>query len=88
MSEVTEGQEQRLTVEDQIARQQEISDFYASQIPFLEQQKVYQTLVVELEELDVRRARAAMAMAQIMAPPPKQAPEEGEPQPRKLKREE
>jgi hypothetical protein len=74
-----------MSKEDMEARQAELQAYYSNQIPFLKTQLEYQTLVTELEELDVRRAMAMVRMSQIMAPPPK--PEEGEPQPRKLKKE-
>ena len=86
MSEKTQTQETPITQEQMEARQKELQTYYETQIPFLKTQLEYQTLVTELEELDVRRAMAMARMAQIMAPPP--APEEGEPQPRKLKKEE
>jgi len=85
MSEQTQTQETPMSKEDMEARQAELQAYYSNQIPFLKTQLEYQTLVTELEELDVRRAMAMVRMSQIMAPPPK--PEEGEPQPRKLKKE-
>lgn len=85
MSEQMQEQEKPLSREEMEARQTELQNYYQSQIPFLKTQLEYQTLVVELEELDVRRARAMVMMGQIMAPAPK--PEDGEPQPRKLKKE-
>jgi hypothetical protein len=86
MSEQTQVQETPISKEEMEARQAELQAYYSNQIPFLKTQLEYQTLVTELEELDVRRAMAMVRMSQIMAPAPK--PEEGEPQPRKLKKEE
>jgi hypothetical protein len=85
MSEQTQVQETPITKEEMEARQAELQAYYQTQIPFLKTQLEYQTLVTELEELDVRRAMAMVRMGQIMAPAPK--PEADEPQPRKLKKE-
>jgi hypothetical protein len=85
MSEQTQTQETPMSKEDMEARQAELQAYYSNQIPFLKTQLEYQTLVTELEELDVRRAMAMVRMSQIMAPAPKS--EESEPQPRKLKKE-
>ena len=88
MQEQTEHSEAPVTKEEMLARQVEIQEHYESQLPFLETQKKYQTLIVELEELDVRRARAAVMLAQIMAPPVQEQHEQDEPKARKLRKEE
>lgn len=58
------------------ARQKEVNAFYETQIPFLKVQKEYETLVTELEELELRRLIARVKAAQIMAPPPAQEDQE------------
>jgi hypothetical protein len=68
-----------ISKEQLLERQKEIHEYYTSQIPFLQTQKEYETLVTELEELELRRMMARMRMAQIMAP----APEESEDEPKK-----
>jgi hypothetical protein len=77
-----------VTKDQLIERQKEINEYYVSQVPFLEAQKQYETLVTELEELELRRMMCRVRMAQLMAP----APEESEPtdnaptKPRSLKK--
>ncbi|NDC94541.1 hypothetical protein EB118_07120 [bacterium] len=62
--------------EEMAAKQAEIKAYYESQIPFLEIQKQYETLITELQELEARRAMATMRVAQIMAPMQDQPKEE------------
>lgn len=76
-----------LSKEQLIERQKEINEYYADQIPFLQTQKEYETLVTELEELELRRMLARVRMAQIMAPPSAEPESEDEPtKPRSLKK--
>lgn len=76
-----------LSKEQLVERQKEIHEYYTSQIPFLQTQKEYETIVTELEELELRRMMARMRMAQIMAPPPNEPESEDEPtKPRSLKK--
>lgn len=94
---MTEGTSQPTTQyspEEMAARQAEIQAYYTSQIPFLEVQKQYETLITELQELEARRAMAAMRLAQIMAPMEKPdesgqgKPEQNDgPKPRTLRKE-
>jgi hypothetical protein len=73
--------------EQLLERQKEIHEYYTSQIPFLQTQKEYETIVTELEELELRRMMARMRMAQIMAPAPNEPESEDEPtKPRSLKK--
>lgn len=60
--------EQQFSAEEMAAKQEEIKAYYISQIPFLQVQKEYETLITELQELEARRAMAVMRVAQIMAP--------------------
>jgi hypothetical protein len=60
--------EQQFNAEEMAAKQKEIQSYYESQIPFLQVQKDYETLITELQELEARRAMAVMRVAQIMAP--------------------
>jgi hypothetical protein len=88
---MSQNQEQNFNAADMAAKQKEIMDYYQSQIPFLEAQKQYETLITELQELEARRAFAAMKIAQIMAPAPKEGepemPEQLKNQPRTLRKE-
>jgi hypothetical protein len=84
---MTEGTTQ-YSPEEMAARQTEIQAYYESQIPFLEVQKQYETLITELQELEARRAMATMRLAQIMAPiQESEAKAEGKPEERKLRKE-
>jgi hypothetical protein len=77
-----------LSKEQLSERQKEIHEYYTSQVPFLEAQKQYETLITELEELELRRMMARMRMAQLMAPPPDESESEDETvkKPRSLKK--
>lgn len=77
-----------LSKEQLTERQKEIHEYYLTQIPFLQTQKEYETLITDLEELELRRMMARVRMAQIMAPPPADEPEsDDEPKkPRSLKK--
>jgi hypothetical protein len=68
-----------LSKEQLAERQKEIHEYYTAQLPFLQTQKEYETLITELEELELRRMMARMRMAQIMAPAPDEPETEGEP---------
>jgi hypothetical protein len=68
------------------ARQKEVNTFYETQIPFLKIQKEYETLVTELEELELRRLIARVKAAQIMAPPPQEEEKDAPPKVRSLKK--
>jgi hypothetical protein len=87
MSNQTQTPETPPTKEEMEAKQAELQSYYERQIPFLNTQLAYQTLITELEELDVRRAMAMVRLSQIIAPPPKQSFLEEDDQPRKLKKE-
>lgn len=64
-------------------------EYYKDQIPFLESQKEYETLLSEIEIARLRRIDATLRIAQLTAPPQeqKEAPEEKK-GPRRLKSEE
>lgn len=86
MTEETVNQAE-LSKEQLTERQKEIHEYYVSQIPFLQTQKEYETLITELEELELRRMMARVRMAQIMAPSPDESESEDEPKkPRSLKK--
>lgn len=70
------------TQEEMKARQEEVNSFYKTQIPFLKVQKEYETLVTELEELELRRLIARVKAAQIMAPPPQEEADSAVPEPK------
>jgi len=42
--------------------------FFKDQQPFLEEQKKYETLITEIDELRTRRIRAQVLMGQMLAP--------------------
>jgi len=76
-----------LSKEQLAERQKEIHEYYTSQVPFLQVQKEYETLITELEELELRRMMARMRMAQIMAPAPDETESDDESaKPRSLKK--
>jgi hypothetical protein len=86
MTEETINQSE-LSKEQLAERQKEIHEYYTSQLPFLQTQKEYETIVTELEELELRRMMARMRIAQIMAPPSNEPESEDEPtKPRSLKK--
>jgi hypothetical protein len=86
MTEETMDQSE-LSKEQLTERQKEIHEYYITQLPFLQTQKEYETLITELEELELRRMMARMRMAQIMAPAPDEPESEDEPtKPRSLKK--
>jgi len=68
---------QVLTKEQLEERQREVFEHHKSQIPFLEAQKVYETLIAELEEIELKRLTIRYRMAQMMAPSPEKS-EDGE----------
>lgn len=74
MENVNESAEQKAPSHEEMQeRQAELHAYYESQIPFLQVQKEYETLVTELEELEARRIMTRVKLAQIMAPPPKES---------------
>lgn len=83
----TEPTNQIPSQEELEKRQSEVSAYYEKQIPFLKIQKEYETLITELEELELRRFIAQMKVAQIMAPPPKEEEQtDNSSKPRSLKK--
>lgn len=73
-----------LTPEEFAKRKEEMLSYFRDQIPFLNKQKEYQTLLTEIEELRARQVRAQVMIAQILAAPPQhpehsEYPEETEP---------
>lgn len=56
--------------EEMEKRQKEVSDFYTQQIPFLQIQKEYETLIVDIQEIEFKRMMISTKMAQMMAPAP------------------
>jgi len=83
------SEEQNIPSQEEINdRQQKVMEYYQSQIPFLEIQKQYETLITELQELETRRAIAAMKVAQIMVASQEKGSDNDIDPPRKLKREE
>lgn len=84
---MSEQAEKQFDAEAMAAKQEEIKAYYASQIPFLQVQKEYETLITELQELEARRAMAAMRVAQIMAPPSGEPEQTDGPKPRTLRKE-
>lgn len=86
MAEETTNQTE-LSKEQLTERQKEIHEYYLTQIPFLQTQKEYETLITDLEELELRRMMARVRMAQIMAPAPDEPESDDEPKkPRSLKK--
>ena len=70
-----EPQEEKLTPEEIAERKKQMLTFFKEQQHFLEEQKKYETLVTEIDELRTRRIIAQAKMAQILAPTPPE-PEE------------
>lgn len=61
--------EQELTKEQLEQRQLEVTNYHKAQIPFLETQKVYESLIADLEEIELKRVTIRYRMAQMMATP-------------------
>lgn len=79
--------EQQLTKEEMEKRQLEVSEYHKSQIPFLETQKAYETLIADLEEIELKRLTIRYRMAQMMAPPQEESENSNQPEkPRTLKK--
>lgn len=67
-------------------RQDEVLEYYTTQIPFLQVQKEYETLLADLEEIELRRLMIRMKAGQIMAPSPEESEKEEMPKSRTLKK--
>jgi len=69
-------------------RQKEVQAFYEEQIPFLKVQKEYESLIADLEELELKRLMISSKLAQMVAPDPSSNTGMDQPmQPRKLRKE-
>jgi hypothetical protein len=60
---------QHITAEELHARKAELKKHFDSEIPFLETQLKYETLMADIEEQRARRTYSMVKMAQMMAPP-------------------
>lgn len=79
-------QPQEISREEYLKRKEDMVQHFEEQIPFLELQKKYQTLLTEIEELRARYVRAQMMIAQAIAPPPEEVEETEDKPVRPLKR--
>jgi len=77
--------EKEYSPEELEALQTEQTELMDKQIFYLEKIKTLEALKAEIEEARFRQARAAMGVAQILAPEPENEPA-SEPQSRKLKK--
>lgn len=78
MESSTEGQ-RAPTPEEIKAHQEKLKAYYKEQIAYLKIEHEYQTHVTEIEELRARYIRAQIMIANAMAPPPPETPEEDGP---------
>lgn len=60
---------QQITHEELEARKAELKAHFEKEIPFLETQLKYETLMADIEEQRARRTYSMVKMAQMMAPP-------------------
>jgi len=65
-----EQAKRQMTPEEMKQRKLEMDLFFKEEIPFLEEQTKYETLVTGIEELRARRVRAQQMIASALAPPP------------------
>lgn len=71
----TDAPKREMTPEELAERRQKMLEHYEAQIPILEAQKVYETLLADIEDQRTRRLHATLQQAHMMAPPPPE-PEE------------
>lgn len=81
---MNQEEKKEYTPEEVKAIKESMMKQWESEIPFLQKQKEYQTLVTEIDELQMRSAYAMRKTADIMAPSPE---EEAPKQERKLRKE-
>jgi hypothetical protein len=67
---------QQITQEELQARKAELKAHFEREIPFLETQLKYETLMADIEEQRARRTYSMVKMAQMMAPPSEEPVEE------------
>jgi hypothetical protein len=88
MNQVENSEQTMPTKEEMAARQKEVQVFYEEQIPFLKVQKEYESLIADLEELELKRLMISSKLAQMVAPDPSANTGMDQPmQPRKLRKE-
>jgi hypothetical protein len=66
---------QQITQEELQARKAELKAHFEKEIPFLETQLKYETLMADIEEQRARRTYSMVKMAQMMAPSSEETPE-------------
>lgn len=66
---------QQITQEELQARKAELKTHFEKEIPFLETQLKYETLMADIEEQRARRTYSMVKMAQMIAPPSEETPE-------------
>lgn len=67
---------QHITAEELKARKAELKAHFEQEISFLETQLKYETLMADIEEQRARRTYSMVKIAQMVAPPSEEAPEE------------
>lgn len=67
---------QQITQEELQVRKAELKAHFEREIPFLETQLKYETLMADIEEQRARRTYSMVKMAQMMAPPSEEPVEE------------
>jgi hypothetical protein len=67
---------QQITQEELQARKAELKAHFEREIPFLETQLKYETLMADIEEQRARKTYSMVKMAQMMAPPSEEPVEE------------
>ena len=82
----SESENKQVPTKEEIKkRQEELQSYYKDQIPYLQVQKEYETLIADLEDIELRRLVIRMRASQIMAPGPEESEEEA-PKTRSLKK--
>ena len=66
---------QQITQEELQARKAELKTHFEKEIPFLETQLKYETLMADIEEQRARRTYSMVKMAQMIAPPSEETSE-------------
>ena len=81
----SEGEEQPeeeqtpLTKEELETKRKELEDYYDKRIPLLEKQLDYEKLLTEISDLRTKRIQNDVFAATVMAGPPEEGEEEGDP---------
>lgn len=67
---MSQDTEEKLSPEQYAVKKAEILKFYQEELPFLLKKKEYETVLTELDELQMRRVFAQVKIANLIAEPP------------------